>query len=430
MSQQYILDRQQMPPTQLPESLTLPSHTLYTTDNGVELYALSSGDNPVIRLSVVFRSGSRHQIHPFTASATLNMLSEGTARLTSAEISQTLDFYGIFYDTSIDRDFSIVTINVLEKFLPEALDLLEQLLIYPSFSEKELDIYKSKRSEQLKVEREKPAYLARELFSKTLFGENHPYGLISDVSSYETLTTSHIKDYFATHFTAQNSFAVCSGKLSDESISSIKELLSKLPLQSKPKIDNPVPPVKNSPRAHIEREDALQTSIRIGLPLFTKGDPRYEQMQVVAMVLGGYFGSRLVRNLREEHGYTYGIYAAMVSMQHVGYFAIATDVTAQYTGDAIEQIFYEIERLHTELISHEELTVVKNMIVGEVMRIIDGPFGIADVVIDNIESSMDPAYLDQFLQTVREITPQTIKELATEHLRRENLTLVTIGSEK
>ncbi len=420
-------NRNAAPSVSLPEKLSLPHYQTFSGANSVKLYSMQAGESPVVRLSVVFHGGSSHQSHPFAASSTINMLSEGTQKYSSAEISEILDFYGIFYDTSIDRDYSIVTINALEKFLPKALELLEELIIRPIFDERELEIYKSKRKEQLKIEREKSAYLARELFSKSLFGKHHPYGTISEGSQYDTLTTKHLKEFFTENYCAQRAFAVCSGSISESSSKAILSTLEKLP-QGSPQVEVPNPELETTLRAHIEREGALQSSIRIGLPLFKKGDPLYDQMQVVAMILGGYFGSRLVQNLRETKGYTYGIYAAMVSMERLGYFAIATDVTAEHTEDAIEEIFYEIERLGREPITEQELEVVRSMIVGEVMRILDGPFGVADILIDNIQAGVDKEYLENFLDLVRNITPERISELTCKYLPREKMVVVTVGA--
>lgn len=422
------LNRAITPPTILPTHLELPPCELLTTTNGVKLYAMDAGQSAVVRLSIVFHCGSRHQTHPFTASATLNMLSEGTRNLSSSQIAEQLDFYGIFYDTSIDRDFSIVTVNCLSKFLPETLALLEECLLHPTFPASELEIYKTKRREQLRIEREKPSYLAREQFSRSLFGASHPYGYTASDEEYQSLTNAHLTDFYSRYFVAENCFAVASGKLPVAVVSQIATLLTKIPHSTTalPMVEIPVP--ISEPTAHIHRDDALQTSIRIGKLLFTKGHPDFNGMQVVATILGGYFGSRLVANLREERGYTYGIYAAMVALEKTGYIAIATDVTAESTEDSLIQIFAEIKRLQTELVPANELEIVKNMIAGEMMRILDGPFGVADVVIENIQSQMDPAYLNTFLQEVRNITPERIQALAVQYLNTESFTTVTVGS--
>ena len=150
-------------------------------------------------------------------------------------------------------------------------------------------------------------------------------------------------------------------------------------------------------------------------------------MQVVASVLGGYFGSRLMQNLREERGYTYGVVAAMVNFEQAGYFAVATQVGTDVTRDALREIYAEIERLRTEPMPDEELSLVKNIMIGEMMRILDGPFGIADVTIENILCGRRNDVVSENLQRIRAITPAEVQRLAVKYLPREALVTVVAG---
>jgi predicted Zn-dependent peptidase len=150
-------------------------------------------------------------------------------------------------------------------------------------------------------------------------------------------------------------------------------------------------------------------------------------MQVVATILGGYFGSRLMQNLREEHGYTYGVMAAMVNFEREGYLAIATQVTRDHTDDALREIYFEIERLRTELVPEEELQMAKNMMIGEILRILDGPFGIADVTIENIMCGFDNSSTERNVEIINAITAEDIQRLAEQYLRREDLVEVVVG---
>jgi predicted Zn-dependent peptidase len=150
-------------------------------------------------------------------------------------------------------------------------------------------------------------------------------------------------------------------------------------------------------------------------------------MQVVAAILGGYFGSRLMQNLREQHGYTYGVMAAMINFDKEGYLAIATQVAREHREDALSQIYLEIERLRNELIDEEELQMVKNVLIGEILRILDGPFGIADVTIENIMCGMDNTATQRSVEEIFAITPERVQQLAHDYLRREDLVTVVAG---
>ncbi len=420
------LNRTIIPQTSLPQSLTLPEITTHNSPNGVTLYSMSPSVVEVVRLSLVFKAGSRHQNHPFTASAMFNLLSEGSENLSSAEIAEKLDFYGIYYDASCDRDSAIITITCLEKFLPQSLELLQECVVKPAFAQHEIDIYKTKRKQQLTIEREKPAYVAREKFGQVLFGENHAYGKCSQIADYDTLTRDHLVEFHRNFVTSDNCFAVASGKITAHTITQITDFLQTLPSAKIPVEIEFIQPQSAEPLV-IKRDGAVQTSLRMGKLLFTKEHPDYVDMKVVAMILGGYFGSRLMQNIREERGYTYGIYSAIVSLEYSGYFAIASDVSTESLDDTIVQIRYELQELATEKIDTEELNEVKNMILGELMRIVDGPFGVADVVIENIQSNLPADHLDEFLQGVRSVTPERVSELVAKHLDPDTFTYVTVG---
>lgn len=422
-----MVDRTTEPQVKLPERLNIPQSRITTLENGIQLHSISAGTQQVIRLTLVFGAGTRRQEHPFQSSAMLNMLSEGSARYSAAEIAQMLDFYGIYYDTSIDRDYAMITISSLNRLLPETLDLLEEMLLRPTFPEKEFDIYRTKRKQQLKIEREKPSYVAREMFSVALFGEDHPYGRISEAENYDDLNVEMLREHWQRYYGADNLFAVTSGMVTPVELELIAGFLSKIERRNAPQ-DSFTAQAHTLKKQNVERADAVQSSIRIGKRLFTKGDPDFNTMQVLAMVLGGYFGSRLVTNLREERGYTYGVYSAMMNMKWDGYIAVATDVAAEATTDARDQIFVEIERLRKELIPEQELDMVRNIIVGEMMRILDGPFGIADVTIENIQSGGDNSLLHDFFDEVMSVTPERLREVAVRYLDPQSFTTVIVGA--
>lgn len=426
-----MLDRTHQPEIYLPQALDIPKAESVTLSNSMPLYRIVAGEEPVLRLTIVVGAGTRHQGQPFVASALLNMLSEGTALYSSSEIATILDTYGIYYDTSIDRDYAMVTINCLEKFLDQALDILSQVMTSPSFDEQELKTYCLKRKEQLKAEREKPSYIARELFSESLFGPEHPYGKVSHEDQYDFLTQDALREFFGKYYVAGNMFAVTSGMVSDESLCKIERVLSQIPVAEMVQDGGVEQAHSVTGEVFQPREGAMQSSIRIGKRLFTKDHPDFNAMQVVAMVLGGYFSSRIVANLREEKGYTYGAYAAMMNLQWDGYIAIATDVDAQATDDACLEIFKEIELLRTTLVPDEELRMVKNIISGEIMRILDGPFGVADITIEGVQiGCLDNSYLSDFIEEVRTITSEKIRELADKYLDPSTFTTIIVGAKE
>ncbi|MBR5464186.1 MAG: insulinase family protein [Alistipes sp.] len=397
-----------------------------TLCNGMKLYILSSDDFEVMRLTLLFRAGSSRQRVPFSASATANLLAEGSQHMTAREISERLDFHGSYFDVNTDRDYSYISFAMLSKFVPQTLQVAEEILLRPTFPEEEVETYRLKRKQRLAIERQKVDVRAREAFASAMFGANHPYGQCFEEEAYDRLTRQDVVDFYHSHYTATNGFAVCSGRVDEKERTAICTLLEQFPVCEELS-HKPFPTVEQQYEVRLTHEGAVQSSIRIGRRLFPREHPDFVGMQVVAAALGGYFGSRLMHNLREEHGYTYGVISAMVNFEREGYLAIATQVGSEVTDEALKEIYHEIERLRTEPMDDEELQLVKNIMTGEMMRILDGPFGVADVTIENILCGRTNSIIAENVARIRQTTPQEVQQLAEKYLRREDLITVVVG---
>ncbi len=222
-------DRTGSPEIRIPESVPVGVPELRTAANGMRLYAIGAGEQELLRLSLVFRAGTRFQSGPYIASAVVNMLAEGSEKYTALEISEKTDFYGAYFEYSADRDYAIVSLCTLTKFLPEMLEVLEQMIVSPTFPERELEIYRNKRKHHLTIEREKVSFRARELFGEALFGPGHPYGMYYAPEEYDSLTSNHLRAFFKAHYHAGNGFAVCSGRMSEADQASVVDFLGRLP---------------------------------------------------------------------------------------------------------------------------------------------------------------------------------------------------------
>lgn len=417
----------QAPAIVIPERLEITPAHCHTLSNGIKLYTLQADEFEVVRLSLVFHAGSVVQRSPFVAGATANLLAEGSIHFTGREIAERLDFYGSYFEVNLDRDYVYISFCSLRKYFAPTLEMAEEILLHPAFPAEEVDTYRRKGRQRLEIERQKVEVTAREAFVQGLFGGDHPYGVVYPAESYDALHREALAEHYHRCYTASNGLAVCSGHVGSEELQAIRSLCEKLPTGEPLTVDFPT--AQSLTEQRIARAGAVQSAIRVGRLLFTRNHPDFVGMQVVATILGGYFGSRLMQNLREEHGYTYGIMAAVVNFEQAGYFAIATQVGAEVTQEALHEIRHEIERLRNELISEQELTLAKNMLTGEMMRILDGPFGIADVAIENLLSGMDQESTNRNLLEIRSITPERIRSLARQYLAPESLTTIVVGPE-
>jgi predicted Zn-dependent peptidase len=429
----------QIPKIVIPTSVELPRVEVVTLPNGLDVHLICTPAQEVARVSFVFEAGSARQAKPFVASSTLNLLSEGSTRLSAHQIAEQLDFHGSYFDVNIDRDYAVATFACLDKFFAPTLGLVSEIMFRPAFPAEEVAIYATKRKERLAVERSKPATKSREQFAEALFGDEHPYGISSPEADYDNLTRADIEEFYRRFYVADNCFVVCS--LSDDPAQkeALLALLRQMRTDEKP-LNEAFPAPHTDHYRYLPIKGAVQSAIRIGRVLFARSHPDFVGMQVLSTLLGGYFGSRLIQNLRQQRGYTYGVFAAMVNMCHTGYIAIATEVGADVTTDAVEQIFAEMERLKTEPVSEDELENVKRNMLGEVMRILDGPFGIVDVVIENIQTaasatSQSPSgveidsYINGFIREIEATTPARIMDLARRYLTRPDFTTVIVGQE-
>lgn len=413
------------PPLTIPSAVEIEAAEKRVLPNGMALYTLPANDFEVLRVTFVFRAGPSVQRVPFSASTTANLLAEGTRRFTARELAERLDYYGSWYDVNLDRDYAYISFATLSKFYRETLEAAAEILLHPVFPEEELRTYCAKRKQRLLIDRHKVDVRAREAFARALFGERHPYGISYDGALYDTLTRADVETFYRTHYTAENCFVVCSGRITDDERQAVAAIAEQIPHGAKARPEFPAP--QTTHEVKVAHAGAVQSSIRIGRLLFGREHPDFVGMQVVAAALGGYFGSRLMQNLRERHGYTYGVMAAMVNFDRAGYLAIATQVGTEATQAALSEIYAEIERLRTEPMDEEELTLVKNIMAGEMMRILDGPFGIADVTTENLLCGFGNAQTGRSLERIRRTTPDELLALAQKYLRAEDMVTVVAG---
>lgn len=416
----------QQPKLTIPSKIEVPLSTQHQSRNGVDIHVINTSEYEVIRVSFVFHAGTRSQQHPFVASATANMLAEGSKDYTSQQLAEKLDYYGSYFDVNIDRDYVYITFCSLKKFFAQTAELIEQIILYPTFPEKEVATYCAKRRQQLTIERRKVETRAREQFAQAIFGEDHPYGISSDEKEYDSITRVQIENHYRRLYTAQNCMIVCSGSISEDVLLQISKIAEQIPSTAEC-FNDQIPPFKTSHTNIVKHEGALQSSIRMGRLLFPRTHPDFIPMQVLSTILGGYFGSRLMQNLRERNGFTYGVFSAMVNFQHTGYLALATQVGKEVTQAALEQIAHEINILRTEKVEEEELMLVKNIMAGEMMRILDGPFGIADVTTENILCGFDNSHIQHNLERIRQTSSEEILSLAQKYLDPKDMVTVVVG---
>lgn len=417
-------NRSIQPEIVVPRSIKIIPYDSLKSPLGVPIYRLDNCGYDVVRISLIFRAGVTQQDRAFLASSVINNITEGTTNHTAAEIANFIDYYGIIYDISVDMDYTIITVCTLRHFFDKALELISDIL-NPTFPDYELKIYAGKKKQLIAMQRAKISYIAQEQMQKALFGEDNPYGKIFDTAEFDNLSSELLSGFFKKLYTRQNLFVVVSGDSNLSDIDKIGGIVDCLPRGTKALTIHPNIQKKND--IYIEKEGSVQSALKMGRVLFNKQHPDFIGMQIVAKILGGYFGSRLIMSLREDKGYTYGIFSSMVNTDATGYFVVSGEVIAAHTDDAVGAVFVEIERLQQELIGDKELKMVKSVMIGEIMRILDGPFGVADVLIEGIQNGKDNSNINSIIAEIEGMTPERVRDLAQKYLKREDISTVIVG---
>lgn len=425
------LDRTQSPAFQAIQEIQLPAVAQHTLDNGILLHLIAVEQQPVLRLECVFDAGAWYEQtadRPGSAFFAVKMLAEGTTSRSAAQISEHFDRYGAFVELNSGPDRASLVVYCLTKFLPDVLPLLRELITEPTFPAKELDDLRNITLQNLRVNYEKNAYLAGILFREKLFGLDHPYGRSQRPEAIEQLTRDGVAAFYERAIRNRPFQLILAGLASENEVLLINRELGQLPIRTDQlsafagglPTDDALPILAKKP-------DSTQSSIRLGRRLFTRSHPDFFKMLVTNEILGGYFGSRLMKNIREEKGFTYGISSNMPSFRREGYFLIGTDVNRENTQQTLDEIRREIHVLQTEPVSADELETVKNFMAGEFVGSLNTPFEIADrykvILLDDLPAD----FLITYIQRMRAVTPVDIMETATRYLVPDDLREVIVG---
>lgn len=407
----------------------LPQSTDQKLKNGMPVYVVNAGTQEVMKIEFIFKAGMRNASYPLVAGAVNDMLDEGTTSRNAVQLAEDLDFYGAFIESEVTQDQATFTLYTLNKYLDESLAIVQDILFNPAFPEHEFSVYIANRKQRYVVDSDKVSTLARRRFTELLYGENHAYGMRTTMEDFDRLTIEELRAFHHDYYHAGNCSVLVSGNITSELISKLNFFFGSEEWNRKlENIPSIAQPTTSTQREHLVKKDgAIQSAIRVGRVLFNREHPDYPAMQVLNCVLGGYFGSRLMANIREDKGYTYGIGSGIASLLNSGYFYISTEVGVDVTRAALDETYYEIEKLRTELISEEELDLVRNYLTGVFLRSTDGPFAIADRRKALIGYKLGYDYYDRYVETIRTITSERLRELAQQYLKKEDLVELVAG---
>lgn len=425
-----MIDRTIPPAIRKISNIDLPDCQTIYLDNGIPLYLVESGDQPLIKLEVVYNAGRPYEQQKLAARATARLLKEGTKNYTSAQIAEQTDFFGSTISSPVNLDTSNLSFYCLSRHLEELLPMWTEILTEPTFPQHELDSFVKNNIQRLQVELTKPDVIAYRTITDEIYGKNHPYGYNSQPSTYTDLQRSWLFDHFEENYHAGSCRLFLSGKPGPKAIELINKHLGQAIKKGIPKKPT-FPLVDTSPVClTLEKANSLQTAIRLGHPTVGRDHADYAGFFVLNTLFGGYFGSRLMANLREDKGWTYHIGSSIDTLQQAATFMISTEIMKGSEQLALKEIMHEIDRLQQDLVKEEELEMVQNYLMGSMLSMIDGPFNVAEIVRTAIVEELPTNYFQNTIETIQTITVKEIRDLAQKHINQAGMWQVTVGPGK
>lgn len=423
------LDRKSQPKSYNIDKIKFENPTKLVLDNNVPIYYFNKSDQEILKIDFVFNAGTKYQEKPLISTLTNSLLKEGTKLYTSKQISEKIDFYGAYLQTSTSKDNAIISVYCLNKNLKYLLPIIAEVIKNPIFDKNELKLTAHKLKQRFILDSNKVNVIAAREFANKIFGKNHPYSYNVELNDFDNVKSEQLFSFYNRLYNVNNLKIIIAGNVNDEVIRSLSDNFSdkwnnnniteykKIQVKSVKKKFN-----------LIKKEDAVQTSMRIGKILINRTSADYKPMLVVNTILGGYFGSRLMTNIREDKGYTYGIGSSVVSLADEGYFVISSEVGKDVCKKAIKEVYNEINKLKKELVSKEELNLVKNYMLGTILKSFDGVFSTSNNFISLMANNLDFKYYNELIETIKNINENEIIDLTNKYLETDKFIEVVAGN--
>lgn len=399
-------------------------------ENKIPVYIIDAGEEELVRMDFIFNAGQVYEKVPLLSSTTNMMLTEGSKNFTAEKLNKALDYFGAVSNLFAEKDSAGLSIAFLTKYTERILNLCIEILFRPEFPSDELEALMRKRLQWFYVNREKVQNIASDKFFESAFGNSHPYGRAIKADDFRQMNPGILAEFHSEFYSPENLTIILSGKIHPEMKILLNDTIGRVSRRSSDQIE---PDDKPSPgrtgKVFEEKKDAVQSAIRIGSMTINKKHPDYPGLKITDTILGGYFGSRLMKNIREDKGYTYDISSSVASYKLSAYKVISTEVGIKHTQSTIVEIYREIKRLQSEPVENDEFEIVRNYMLGEMLRMFDGPFATADSFRSVWEFGLDYSYYSRLATTIKTIDADEIIHLAKTYYRIEDMFEVVVGPE-
>jgi zinc protease len=400
--------------------LELPPYRQYLLRNGVEVFAIDLGSLDTLMVNWVFDAGNWYEEKKGVAAAANALLKNGTSRRNAFDINEHFEFYGSYLSRAGHHETADITLHCLGKHISELLPVVAELVVDSVYPEEELAIYKKNGQQKLKVNLKKSEFVAGRLIDSYLYGPGHPYGKYSSLEDYQSLEQEELKDFYRRYYQQGRCRIIVAGKLPSDIFAQLDLHFGALPLQAASAgiqdHSHPIIPAKEKKYHIVNDPNGVQGSIRIARNFPNRHHADFQKFQVLNNVFGGFFGSRLMMNIREDKGYTYGIYSYLVNNRQESAFVISTEAGKEVCAATMDEVYKEMRRICEKPIGKEELQMARNHTIGTILGDLDGPFHVAARWKTILLNGLDGNYFDEGIRIVKTITPPELQELAKKYL--------------
>lgn len=399
----------------------LPAINRQKLDNGIPFYWLSAGVQDVVEIDFVFPAGVWQEEKPAVAHATGGLLKNGTSKRTAHQVHEALEFYGANLRVNTGDDFSIVSLYALTKDLPQLLPIVHEILTDATFPEEEVVIHKQNAIQRLLVNLRQCEFVANQRIDALLWGEAHPYGRYSRVEKIEALTRADLLRFYKKAYAMGSAQIFMAGRIDDTDVALVNQIFGHAPAVAVQDEEQRFATAGPSHQKHREVNDpnGVQSAIRIARLFPNRHHPDFPKMVVLNTLFGGYFGSRLMSNIREDKGYTYGIYSSLQPNVRGGSLTIHTEVGRDVSEAAITEIYREMETLRQTPADEDELLLVKNYLLGGLLGDLDGPFQLLQRWRTLILNGLDEAHFNNNVRIYKSISAEELLALAKQYFTPE-----------
>ncbi|GAC1448810.1 MAG: pitrilysin family protein [Chitinophagaceae bacterium] len=397
-------------------NLQLKPYQKFTLDNGIEVYAIDAGAEEVLQVEWIFAAGNWYEEQNIVAAATNYLLKNGTSKKNAFEINEHFEYYGAYLNRSAHNETAGLSLHCLNRHMAQLLPVLAELITDSVFPEEELQLYKQNNKQRLAVSLQKSEFVAGRLIDEYVYGIDHPYGKYSTAGAYDALNRQQLQVFYRQYYQQSKHTIFIAGKLPKDIEVQLNKNFGQMAFNKTPEErTHPVAPSAEKKYRIINDNDGVQGSIRMARSFPTRHHPDFTKATVLNNLFGGFFGSRLMSNIREDKGYTYGIHSYLQNHQHESAWMISTEAGRDVCEATIQEVYKEMGLLRHTLVKEEELLLVKNYMLGSVLGDLDGPFHIIAKWKNIILNRLPANYFYDSVAAIKSVSAKELQELANKY---------------